>query len=400
MSENISLLRIEDGRLCWLRSDVAQPLDLDLAENAEALRAELAQRGHRVVFAAPGAELRLLELPTTREERRHLDAALPFMLEESLAEDVELLHFARQPLDDEQFAVAVVRRSVMDEWQTRLAPWTGVLTWIPEPLLLPWENAQWVLVIEAQRVLLRYGSSRGAALEPQVLEPFLAALLAEDEPGTVIIYGDNEDRDRSLLPDALADRVQWRRGGLGTAMLVLEEAEAGLNLLQGDYAPRLPYERWWREWRSMAALLALALGAHLLAGWLDLRQLESENLALRSEIQQVYREVNPRGAVADPERQLRNQLAALGGGGGGSDFTRLLEALGREMARRDGTSLTSLSYSQRSGEMRISMLAPDFEVVEQVRSALAATGLSAELENSSRSGDRVRARLRVAGEAS
>jgi type II secretory pathway component PulL len=46
------------------------------------------------------------------------------------------------------------------------------------------------------------------------------------------------------------------------------------------------------------------------------------------------------------------------------------------------------------------MLAPDFAVVEQIRTALAAAGFTAELENSSRSGDGVRARLRIAGEAS
>ena len=97
MSENISLLRLRDGRLHWLRAGSSQSLDVADTAVADDLRAQLAQRGHHVVFAAPGSDIRLLELATTREERRHLDAALPYMLEELLAEDIEQLHFEAAP---------------------------------------------------------------------------------------------------------------------------------------------------------------------------------------------------------------------------------------------------------------------------------------------------------------
>ena len=68
-----------------------------------------------------------------------------------------------------------------------------------------------------------------------------------------------------------------------------------------------------------------------------------------------------------------------------------------QIASADGMQLASLNYSQGSRELRINLLAPDFGAVEGLRAALTQDGLDATLENSSRSGDRVRARLRIGG---
>ena len=142
-------------------------------------------------------------------------------------------------------------------------------------------------------------------------------------------------------------------------------------------------------------LAGVALAIHLLSGWLQVQQLERENLALRGEIEAVYREVNPRGAVVDPERQLQRQLASLRGGGGGASFTGLLSPLAMQLAEAGGMQLASLNYSQSGNELRINLLAPNFAAVEALRTALTGEGLDATLENSSRSGDGVRARLRL-----
>jgi len=143
----------------------------------------------------------------------------------------------------------------------------------------------------------------------------------------------------------------------------------------------------------VAALLLAALSLQLASGWLDLRHLKQENLALRAEIQSVYRSVNPRGAAPDAERQLRRQLEELGGGGGGPAFTVLLAPLAEVLDEQDGATLASLNFNQRSGQLRVNMLVGDFGAVERIRAGLASSGLKATLENSSRAGDQVRARL-------
>ena len=392
MNEQRTVLCLRADALSWFAPGAAQAEPVSAAE----VRARLAaRREHRVILAVPGADTRLLELPVAREERRHLDTSLPFMLEESLSEDIDTLHFARQSLEAGRYAVAVSAQNAMQRWRAALGDLWDKLPWVPEPLLLPWDRGVWTLVCAADNALLRYGRAAGTRLEYPLLGPLLEGLLERETPERVLVYGDDETRDRARLPAALRERCEWRQGGLGAA---LRRADAGaplLDLRQGAYAPRLPYARWWRQTRALAALLLAALLLHALALWMDLRRLQRQDVALRGEIQALYREVNPRGAVVDAERQLRRQLAALRGGEVGASFSALLAPLGEAVAAGSGVLLASLNYSQRSGELRLNLLAPDFAAVETLRQRLVEAGLEASLETSSRSGERVRARLRV-----
>lgn len=394
MSENQSLLRLSDGQLFWLEPGRGESaVDGDVRQR---LVSELEKRNHRVVFAAPGEDVRLIDVSVSREERRHLDQALPFMLEEQLSEDIDALHFARGSLTQDHLPVAVVSDTCMEQWRSQLADLPPTLPWVPEPLLLPHQSGEWTVVQDGARVLLRFGDGRGACLEVAHLSLLLSSL-ASEAPERVVVYASDE----ALRPlfDPWADRLEWRRGGLSEALLLGQGGDGSLDLRQGDYAPRLPYEAWWRQWRVVAALLLVGVLAQAGSIWLDLRRLDRENLVLRQEIQALYRQVNPRGNVVDAERQLRRQIQALSGDGGNASFTTLLAPLGEAVSRREGTRLASLNYSQRSGELRVNLLAPDFDEVEALRQALVKAGLQATLENSSRNGDRVRARLRIGGEA-
>ncbi|MBT3410183.1 MAG: type II secretion system protein GspL, partial [Halieaceae bacterium] len=57
--------------------------------------------------------------------------------------------------------------------------------------------------------------------------------------------------------------------------------------------------------------------------------------------------------------------------------------------------IVSINYNDKSGEMRLNLLAADYEAVERIRTGIAESGLQATLENSSAQGERVRARMRV-----
>ncbi len=395
----LAIIRLVGERLAWYPPGAADGARwLDVAEERDALAAIIAQRRQAAIFAVPGEDLRLLRITVAPEERRHLDKSLPFMLEEELVEDVDELHFARVALADHELAVAVCTNACMERYREALSVLPPVGQWLPEPLLLPWQEGEWCLVLEDGRAVLRYGRSEGFCVERELLPMMLESLLQSGEsPEQVVIYGDDQEADLGLMPAALQVKPQWRRGGFYAALLVADQPDPLLNLRQGDFAPRLPLERWWRQWRVAAVLLAAAFAIHLVAGWVQLRQLEAQNLALRAEIEQTYRQVIPRGMVPEPERQLRRQLDELGGTASGSGFSSLMARVGEVVSNNPGSSLVSVNYNDRAAEMRLNILAADYEEVERIRAGFVDAGLEASLENSSASGEQVRARLRIGG---
>lgn len=395
--QNIAVIRLVNGQLAWYPPGASEePRWLDNDQARESLRATLLQRKLKLCFAAPGADVRLLPLPVTSQEKKHIGKSLPFMLEEQVAADIEELHFASCPLDEKHLGVGICTVGKMQAWGEELASYPGINQWVPEPLLLPWKEGEWCLVLEGDSAILRSGQCEGCSIEREMVPLLLDSCEeSEQQPRAVIIYGQDQASDTALLPEALQQRVQWRRGNLFSAMLLSEAGSRALNLRQGDFAPRLPLARWWRQWRAVAAVFAVAIFMQLLATYVDYRNLRSENLALRGAVQDSYRKAYPKGAVVDAEKQLQRQLDALRGSAQASGFVNLIERVGAVIASRPGTSIASINYNDKGHEMRMNIVAANYETVEQVRADINKAGLQAVMESSSAQGDQVRARLRV-----
>lgn len=393
--QNLAVVRLLDDVLAWYPPGAGeQPRLLDNPEALSEFRDTLKSSRLQACFAAPGADVRLLQLTVTPEEKKHLAQALPFMLEEQLAEDVETVHFATCLLDRNTVGVALCRDTAMSAWQERLSALPELPQWLPEPLLLPWRSGEWCLVLTADTVIVRSGACEGYTVEAQLLPLLLAAAAEDSLPEVVVAYGSDQERDLELIPQTLRSRVQWRQGNLCSALMLARD-DHPLNLRQGPYAARLPLARWWQHWRVAAVAIGAAFALQLAATYADYRALSSQNLALRAALEASYRQAVPEGALVDAERQLLRQLDNLRGGGGNGSFVRLLEQTGSIIVQRPGTGIVSINYNQRGGEMRLNIVARDFAAVEQLRAGLTSAGLAAVMESSSAQADGVRARIRV-----
>ncbi|NQX90384.1 MAG: type II secretion system protein GspL, partial [Halioglobus sp.] len=139
-----AVIRLVQGRLAWYSPGAGvEPRWLDDDSARRDLLATLTDRRLKVCFGVPGADARLLVQPVAPEEKKHLSKSLPFMLEEQVAADVDSLHFAYCPLDPGDYAVAIVSNERMRFSQTLLEDLPGIRSWIPEPLLLPWQPGEW-----------------------------------------------------------------------------------------------------------------------------------------------------------------------------------------------------------------------------------------------------------------
>jgi len=362
--------------------------------NNEPLRLhELDEQHRHYTFAAPAEMIRLTVKEVQPDERRHLTKALPFTLEDQIIDPVEDVHFACQPLEGDLYAVGLVTSRLLSRWLDALGPsFEGPV--ISEALLLPWQPGEACLVMESDTVLLRYGKALGARIDKTLLSVFLSSL--EDSPQSLIVYGENQLDDLQALGEPWQQSAQWRRGGFPAALMVAPASEHAMDLRQGAFAPRLPLARWWQHWRTVGIAATVALILQLGADLTEYQRLRGENLQIREAIQASYRQANPRGAVVNPEKQLDQQLSEFAARGQGVLFTPILATVTKSVASMEDASISSLNFSGSTSEIRLDIVAEDYQAVEVLRDRLTQQGMTATLETSSAREDRVRARIRVA----
>src|SRR5258708_22016699 len=76
----------------------------------------------RICVLVPGTDVLLTEPEVPTKAGTKLHQVVPYALEEQLADDIDDLHFAigKRAADSQRTPVAVIRRSLMDEWLTSL----------------------------------------------------------------------------------------------------------------------------------------------------------------------------------------------------------------------------------------------------------------------------------------
>jgi len=344
-----------------------------------------------VTLVLPAQKVSLREVAFVASERRLLRQTIPYSLEEQLVDDVDTQHFALGVPQGERVPVAIVDREWLRGWLDRCAhAGLDIKRVLPEQLLLPYRQQCWTLRAEAQRWLVRVGPYRGFAMEPESAAFALQLLLdsSAELPQRLLLQSEQPLAEiSSQLPELLRGIIE-----------PLEPAAAigtpTIDLLQGAFARTLPWRRWWQQWRTVAVVLGVALAVQIAVLAIERYRLQQQNLSLRQQIEAVYRGVEPRGVVNDPELQLRRKLKGLLGSGG-SSVMPLLQQVGGALQKVEGVSLQNMTYSEQQHELRISITASTFKDVEALRVAVVAAGLNAQLIGSNTDGSKTRAQLRI-----
>jgi type II secretion system protein L len=387
--------QLAPGLYQWSKGDAAEVFTGD----GEQLAAEAGAAA--LCFIVPAETVTLRRVNYEKSERKLLAQTLPFSLEDELVDDVDQLHFALGPLAEQQAPVAIIGKGLLGDWLNLLRD-EGLSPryLIPEQLLLPLTEQGWTLLLDGERLLLRTEDSAAYYLDTDNAELLLQLLLDESamlpEQLQLFSCGEPAIDVAAVLPELLRDKAEVQQLDYWQLMLPQLESACAFNLLQGKFAQPLPWKKWWHEWRLVAGLAVLAVTVQLLSAYFQVSALENENLRLRQAVEQSYREAVPRGALMDAERQLLRKVEALRGSGAGN-FLSLFDRVAAELAALKDVQLMSVNYSEKQYELRLVLLAPSFNSVEQLRGQLVKAGLQAELTGSNKDGSNTRARLRVKG---
>ena len=377
MADHI-LIRFSDDQFEWLAVNAkGRPLSGVGRGGGDEL--VTACQNKEVVLLVPGTDVLLTNVTIPTRNTTGIARALPYAVEEQLAEDVDLLHFARGEQDAEgAMPVAVIRRQCLDqdlEVLTQLG--VQLMAAYAAPLLLPWKEGVWSVLVEDEKALLRYGSDEGLELKSDSLLPIVERLLkeytGEDRPKIKVWYSGDDAPDMAGLEmtGCTVDISPVPETGMAMLASTLAIAD-GLDLLQGEYRQQNSASLMTlKPWRVALTLLVLAclvqLGGMGYGHW----NLIAEDERLAQEIESLYREAFPEAGkiIRGSERQQADRkLAALRQQHGrvSDTFLALLHISGAELYKEKAIQLEGLSY--KGGSLSLRLRGSDlsqFEVFKQ-----------------------------------
>lgn len=422
------LQRIGDDYLRWAVCDDKSKAVKDHGHGGFADAAKAAER-RKVVMVVAGTEVLLEEAAVPATNLSKALKAVPFALEEQLAQDVEASHFAfGSRLKNNHIPVAVIARDSMD-WilaqcrRVKLNPQEI----IPESLALPFHEGHATIMTNSGHAAVRLSQSKGFACDVDML-PLLLANVADEsvaaEASPEPVDGSTETttdspqpagadgeiihralhfvcgRDETVL-DTLEPAIEMRTEvdlfAHGLAQYRSRKNTSLINLLQSGYDKKENVGKAWKPWRVPAALAAALLALWGGSTYMHYHELGLEQQRLRGEIVGTLKSTFPdvKRPENDPVRQMRSRIRQ--GGDTGIDhggFVAMMSAIGAALSEADKPTVKSLNY--RSGKLDIEFEASSLPDIDKIKSRLEVEKkLSANVLSANKERDRIKARMRV-----
>jgi general secretion pathway protein L len=371
-----------------------------------------AAAGRQVIVLVPALDALRVTAEVPVKAGGKLLQALPFAIEEQVAEDVENLHFAAGGrADDGRVPVVVVRRELMDAWQARLAA-AGLrpLRMHAEADAVGLTPNTATLLLQEDSVVLAEADGSLTGMDPGGLDAMLDLWMARREasagdPGPLhlVVYGSpaalgaHETTFDRLRPGLESLELRKLAEGALPRLAGQIVTAPGINMLQGAYAQRSSLLAFWPAWRLAASLL-IAVGALALAAQaVEIRKLRSEAAALDTSIDQAFHYVFPdAGPIQDARAELSSRLRQLGdrSAGASHEFLDALNVIARAVGTGAGARIEGVNY--RAGTMELRVRAPSVESLDRIQQAVTQTGsLKAQIQSANASGNEVVGRLQI-----
>ena len=371
-----------------------------------------------VIVLVPSTEVLTTSVDLPIRGGAKLQAALPYALEEYLADDVDKLHFAAGPRRASgKTPVSVVNHERIAEWNELLADADiHASSIIAESYGLARIPGTISMLLVKNQVFINDGGDIELVMQDVSPGDALAAIGALDDgskadsseeaqapllPHHVLVFCDAEDEAR-YQHDWIAMReelgsvdVKLLADGVMPRLAATVATGAGINLLQGVYGAKKEYGSLFRQWKY-AAILLLALGViGIAAKATDYYVLLRQEAELQQIFNTEYRQILP-GApdTADPARVIESLKRRVGTVTSTPVFLQSMDQLSRAMQQNPEASIVAISYRARVVDIRVT--APNVAMLDNIERAVDQNGqFQATIQSTDQDGERVNGRIQI-----
>lgn len=408
MAENLYLrlcrpVEDNEARLEWMLLDETSGIvrfkGEGTAEEFRVLRNELTHSGRTFVMIQ-GEDVLLTSANVPSKQARQVLQAVPFMVEEQLASDVDVCHFAiGQRNDNGAVSVAVIDQALLTDWldllqDLKIKPFvlTTDLLAIPDA-----DHCQ--VFVDGERALIRTGHTEGLCVSLDMLATTIG-LLPEDQRQTIeVSVAADQESELQLTINQINAEYEAEVKTLVMEYspfesLVRSFNTATINLLQGAFKVESQERRESSVWRSVAILAGCAFILHLFVVLGQAVYLDVQARQLDLEARELYAEIYPNDRnVRDMRRRWQNHLRSSGGGVTG-EFMGLFVETTRHIPGAS-LNLNNLSYNDSRGDIVLQLEASRSEQLIGFADTLNKMGLEAEIGTINQADDTVRGSVKV-----
>ena len=379
-----------------------------LAELSEAA----ADRQAVVLLNSHCLHINQLQLPTQNLQK--LLKAVPYAIEEYIADDVENFHFvvAKNKHDNSTSVVGINKATLANIIQVFQNANIHVEKIIPDALCLAAnEGEQWVCLNYKNDSYLQTDVKNGLIVSHDIL-PYIVTSKLHDEkqskPERILLFCEQDDTTSfdQLKAENINDdgNIELVNIVYNTHPLVVfcgnYKQAMSLNLLQYDFKPKRKTSGYWQHWRLAASLAAVWLVLHLGLTTFQHSQLKDANTIAKAKIEKIYKQSFPQSRkIVNPRVQMEQKLKELKGtaGSGNKGLIFLLaESFGTLSHDKDNITLQSLTF--RNNRMDIGLDGSNLQAVENLNKNLNNNKkIKSEITSSSSEKDKVKGNLRIEG---
>ena len=378
---------------------------------------EAAANHHTVVLLnSQCLHINQLQLPTQNLQK--MLKAVPYAIEEFIAEDIENFHFVitRNKHNNLVAVFGIDKITLQNIIQIFHQANITIEKIIPDVLCMAADNQQWVCLNYLDTSYLQTDRLNGIALSNDVL-PYILSKKLQDEaqdsaeqklPEKILLFTEQENTtafDQLQLDNLSNDEkpeiinIVYNQHPLVVFCGHYKQA-LPLNLLQHEFKNKRKSSGLWQRWRLAASRAAIWLVLNLTLTSFQYAQIENANNITKAKIEKIYKKAFPKSRkIINPRVQMEQKLKELKSGTGSSNkglIFLLAESFGTLSSDKKNITLQSLTF--RNNRMDIGLDGNNLQAIENLNKNLNSNNkIKSEIISSSSEKDKVKGNLRIEG---
>ena len=354
-----------------------------------------------------------LTLPTQNLQK--MLKAVPYAIEEYIAEDIENFHFViTNNKNDKTTSVVGIDKTTLKNIVSIFNDANiNVEKIIPDALCLAADenSKQWACLHYEDNTYLQTGKNSGMLFSHNML-PYIINSKLQDEtqtpPEKILLFSEQDKANvfDQLISETLAehDNIEHINIAYNTHPLVVfcgqYKQALPLNLLQRSFKPKSKSSGYWQHWKLAASLGIIWLTLNLGLTGFQFVQISEQNNITKAKIENIYKKTFPESTkIVNPRVQMEQKLNELKGGSGNSEnglIFLLAESFGTLSMDKENITLQSLNF--RNSRMDIGLQSSNLQSIETLNSKLNKNNkIKSEIVSSSSEKDKVKGNLRIEG---